>query len=119
MRVAVTAKGCALDAEVDQRLGRARHFVIIDTEKDGFETVDNEQNLNAIQGAGIQAAQNIASKSVEAVVTGHCGPKAFRTLQAATIKVFVGASGTVKEAFEKYQRGELQQADAADVDAHW
>lgn len=119
MKVAITAKGNTPDAEVDPRFGRARQFVVMDTESERFEALDNEQNLNAAQGAGIQAAQSVVSKSVEAVVTGHCGPKAFRALTAAGVKVFVGASGTVAEAFIMYKKNELAEAGTADVEGHW
>jgi predicted Fe-Mo cluster-binding NifX family protein len=55
----------------------------------------------------------------EAVITGHCGPKAFRTLQAAGIQVVVGADGTVADAVEQFKSGELVPSDAADVESHW
>ncbi len=119
MRVAFTAKGSNPEAEVDPRFGRAPTFVIMDTETEAVEALDNQQNLNAVQGAGIQAAQNVAATGVAAVVTGHCGPKAFRALSAANISVYVGASGTVRDAFGKFKKGELKQADGADVDGHW
>jgi len=119
MKIAVTAQGTALESQVDPRFGRAKYFVVIDTDSDDFEAVDNAQNLNAAQGAGIQAARNVAELGVEAVLTGHCGPNAFRTLTAAGIKVFTGASGSVKEAVEKFKSGELSEASDADVTGHW
>jgi predicted Fe-Mo cluster-binding NifX family protein len=119
MKVAFTAKGSGPEAEVDSRFGRARRFVIIDTETGGVEAVDNRQSLDAAQGAGIQAAGSVVSKGVGAVVTGHCGPKAFRTLSAGNVKVFVGATGTVGEALEKFKNGELKEAQGADVEGHW
>ncbi len=97
MKIAVTAQGTDLESQVDPRFGRTKYFVVIDTDSDNFEVVDNAQNLNAAQGAGIQAVRNVAELGVEAVLTGHCGPNAFRTLTAAGIKVFTGASGTVKD----------------------
>ena len=53
------------------------------------------------------------------MITGHCGPKAFRTLAAAGIKIVVGAGGTVAEALEKFKAGELKESDGADVESHW
>jgi len=119
MKIAVTAQGTDPESQVDPRFGRAKYFVVIDTDSDDFEAVDNAQNLNAAQGAGIQAARNVAELGVEAVLTGHCGPNAFRTLTAAGIKVFTGASGSVKEAVEKFKSGELVEASDADVTGHW
>ncbi len=120
MKVAVTTKGNTLDAPIDPRFGRAQKFIIVDTENENdFEVIDNTQNLEASGGAGIQAAQNVASKSIEALITGHCGPNAFKTLSAVNIKVFEGATGTVKEMLEKLKKGELKAAGSADVEGHW
>ena len=119
MKIAVTSKGEGLDSPVDPRFGRARGFVIVDIDSGDLEFVDNEQNLNAAQGAGIQAAETMSRHGVGHVITGHCGPRAFRTLEAAGMRVIIGVTGTVGEAVEKFKAGELSRADAADVEGHW
>lgn len=119
MKVAVTAQGNTLDSPVDPRFGRAQYFIVVETDSGEFEVVDNEQNLNAPQGAGIQAGRTVAEHKAEVLITGHCGPNAFRTLSAAKVKVVVGAEGTVKEALDKFKNGELKSAEGADVDGHW
>ena len=119
MKVAITSTGDTPQDRVDLRFGRAQKFVIMNTEEDGFQAVDNSRNLNAAQGAGIQAAQNVVNAGVGAIVTGHCGPKAYRALTAARVEIYLGAEGTVKEMFEKYKRGELEKAAGSDVDGHW
>ena len=81
--------------------------------------ISNEQNLNAAQGAGIQAGQTIAKAGAQALITGHCGPKAFRVLEAARIKVFNTNAPTVAEALARYRAGELIEAKAANVEGHW
>jgi len=119
MKIAVTANGPDLSAAVDPRFGRASHFVCIDLDTGEFEAVDNAPNLQAAQGAGIQSAQTVSRLGAECVLTGHCGPKAFRTLAAADIRVIVGVEGTVAEAIERFKTGELQPAAAPDVEGHW
>jgi predicted Fe-Mo cluster-binding NifX family protein len=119
MKIAITSQGADLESPADPRFGRAKWFLIVDTENNTFEAVDNVQNLNAARGAGIQAAQNVASYKVDAIVTGHVGPNAFRTLQAAGIKVYIGAQGTVLESLEKFKGGELEEAGNPDVEGHW
>lgn len=119
MKVAVTTTGNTLDSPIDPRFGRAQKFAIVDTESDAIEIVDNTQNLNAVQGAGIQAGETIVRSGVKRVITGHCGPKAFRTLQAAGIEVITGASGTVGETVERFKAGELTSTDRPDVEGHW
>ncbi len=119
MRVAVTAREGSIDSPVDQRFGRARYLIVIDTESGSTEIHDNNVNLNAVQGAGIQTAQNIAQLGVEAVLTGHVGPNAFRTLSAAGIKAYTGLQGTVGEAIEELKKGCCSPVDSADVEGHW
>lgn len=120
MKVAVTSQGEALDSPVDERFGRAANFLVVDTEDGTFAVVPNRQNLEAAQGAGVQAAQKVAEQGVEAVITGHCGPKAHRGLMAAGVKIFTGAAGmTAGEAVEAFKAGKLPEAEAADVGVHW
>jgi predicted Fe-Mo cluster-binding NifX family protein len=108
-----------LESPVDERFGRAAFFVVVDTVTGAYEAHDNAQNLNAAQGAGIQAAQAASRLGVEVVITGHCGPKAFQALNAAGIRIVVGARGTVNEAVEGFKKGELKPVVSADVEGHW
>lgn len=119
MKVAVTSMGQDLESKVDARFGRAKWFIVADTETNQVQVISNEQNLNASQGAGIQTAENISKHGVAAVITGNCGPKAFKTLGAAGIRIYCGAEGTVAEALEKFKGGKLKQADGANVEGHW
>ncbi|OPZ74084.1 MAG: Dinitrogenase iron-molybdenum cofactor [Firmicutes bacterium ADurb.Bin456] len=119
MKIAITAQGKNMESKVDPRFGRASWFVLVDTETGAHEAVSNEQNLNAGQGAGIQSAENISRQGVKAVITGNCGPKAFRTLNAAGIKIYTGAEGTVAEVYEKFKAGKLPEAAGANVEGHW
>ena len=119
MRVAVTSQGPDLTSQVDPRFGRAKSFVVVDTETDEFSAHDNTQNMNAAQGAGIQAGRTVVDLGVAAVITGNVGPKAFATLQAGNVKIYLGASGSVKEAVEKFKAGQLQGAQKANVEGHW
>ncbi len=119
MIIAISSSGETLDSPVDPRFGRAAYFVAVDSENGSFEAHSNAQNLNAAQGAGIQAAETVSRLGAEVVVTGHCGPKAFRTLSAAGIKVVTGAEGTVKDAIDAFRAGILVPSDGADVESHW
>ena len=119
MKVIITAQGDSADSEVDPRFGRAKHFLVYDTEADTYSPVSNAQNLQAPQGAGIQAGRTAADTGAKAVLTGNCGPKAFRVLNEAGIKVNVGVTGTVRAAVEAFQKGKLTEATAANVQGHW
>ncbi|MFZ5828958.1 MAG: NifB/NifX family molybdenum-iron cluster-binding protein [Planctomycetota bacterium] len=119
MRLAITAQGTTLDSPLDPRFGRARHFVLFDTESETLHTHDNQQNLSAAQGAGIQAAQTVVCLGASALLTGHVGPKAFAVLRAGNVAVYVGLGGTIRDAIEQWRSGTLVPAEDADVDGHW
>lgn len=118
MKIAVPAQDGSLDAKIDMHFGRARCFVVVDPDTWEFTVADNEQNVQALAGAGIQAAQIVADQDADVVIASNCGPKAFRTLKTANIKVFVGTDGTVREAINSYRDGKLKLAEAANVEAH-
>ncbi|MFA4943425.1 MAG: NifB/NifX family molybdenum-iron cluster-binding protein [Lentisphaeria bacterium] len=120
MKIAITTSGDSLAAPLDSRFGRAPRFLLLELADGSFTLVDNRQNLDAAQGAGIQAAQNLAATGARALITGHCGPKAFRVLQAAGIQVYTTPGApTVAAAVEAYRAGRLQPLAAADVEGHW
>ncbi|MFZ0726686.1 MAG: NifB/NifX family molybdenum-iron cluster-binding protein [Desulfobacterales bacterium] len=119
MKVAVSSTGKDLEASLDARFGRAAYFVIVDPDTLAFEAVENRQNLNLPQGAGIQAAKTVLQHKADALITGNCGPKAFKVLAAAKIKVYVGAAGRVRDIVEQFKKGDLSESNEASVEGHW
>ena len=119
MKIAFTTSGDDLSSPLDSRFGRAPKFLIYDLESDDFVILDNKQNLNAAQGAGIQSAETVLRSGAGSVITGHCGPKAFRVLSAAGIKVFNTSAPTIAFALEQFRGGDLSEAQSADVEGHW
>jgi len=107
MKLAVSAAGPSLDSAIDPRFGRCQYLLIVDSESLDFEAVENPAVM-APGGAGIQAAELVGQMGAGAVITGNCGPNAYQVLSAAGIDVFVGASGSVREAIEAYRKGELR-----------
>lgn len=118
MKIALTTTGSTLDAPLNSAFGRAPKFLIYDTESDQFEIKDNLQNLNASQGAGVQSAQAIVKSGAHCLISGHCGPKAFRVLKASNVQVYYSNAATVSEALALFRAGRLHAAAEADVDGH-
>ena len=118
MKIAVSATGPTLDAEVDPRFGRCQYFIIADTETPDFEAINNASAMSS-GGAGISAAQMIADKGVEAVLTGNCGPNAYQVLSPAGIKVITGVSGKVKDVIESYRAGRFKESSQPNVPGHF
>lgn len=114
MKIAVSATAPHLDADLDPRFGRCRCLLVVDSESMTFEALENPAVM-APGGAGIQAAQAVVDRGAGAVITGNCGPNAYQVLSAAGIDVFVGASGSVREAVEAHRRGDLRATPGPSV----
>ena len=120
MKIVITSYGKDLKSKVDKSFGRAKWFILLDTEGGTFEAHSNEQNFNAAQGAGIQAAQNVANLGAEAVLTGNVGPNAFKTLSAASVKIFiVKGDVTVQQALDEWEKGNLPETTGSTIEGHW
>ena len=118
MKIAVTSQGEELSSEIDLRFGRAKWLLMMNTQTGLSETHDNTVNLNLVQGAGIQTGQNVVNLGAEAVITGNIGPNAFKTLNAANVKVFLSKATTVQEAIGSFMVGELDEVKQANVEGH-
>ncbi|MBN1644290.1 MAG: NifB/NifX family molybdenum-iron cluster-binding protein [Dehalococcoidales bacterium] len=118
MKIAVSANGPGLDAEVDPRFGRCQYFILVDPDDMNFEVINNLSNM-ATGGAGISTAQSLTNKGIETVITGNCGPNAYQVLSAAGIKVITGISGKVKDAVIGYKSGKLLVSMHPNVTMHF
>ncbi|OIQ49964.1 hypothetical protein BerOc1_01892 [Pseudodesulfovibrio hydrargyri] len=118
-RIAVTTEGPTLDDRVDPRFGRAAGFAIVDPQTMAVvQYVDNGGSQAMAQGAGIQAAENVANAGASVLLTGYVGPKAFAALEAAGIAVGQDVDNlTVRQAVEKYVAGEVDMAANANAPA--
>lgn len=107
-KIAVSSEGPSLDDQVDPRFGRAGGFLLVDPDTMETHYIDNGASQSMGQGAGIQAAENVARAGAGVVLSGYIGPKAFQALTAAGIKVGQDCDDmTVREAIEKFKKGEI------------
>jgi len=119
MKIAVTSTGKQLDSPVDPRFGRAAYILIVDADTLAVEVLDNAGNVNAFKGAGIQAASLISDKHADVLLTGFCGPNAFKALEAARVKVAGDVSGTVREAVAAFVDGHIKLTSEPNAQGHW
>ncbi len=111
--IAVTVTSPDPEAEVEPRFGRAPFFMLFDTQTEEWTPLANPA-LEAAGGAGVQAAQFLADRRIEAVISGAFGPNAFRVLEAAGIGMYhFDTSGTCRQVIEAYQSGRLDRASEA------
>lgn len=119
MKIAVTSTGDNLNGDVDPRFGRAGYLIIFDSDTGKFEAVNNRMNIDAVHGAGVQAGKALILLGASVLITGHCGPTAFKVLDAAGIRVVTGVTGTVEEALKRYEKGDLKEVGGPNVKGHW
>ena len=100
-----------MESKVESRFGRGRYFIFVDPDTLEFEAIENP-GVNAMGGAGTQAAQLVAQKAEVVITGGNFGPKAAQALSSFGVKMIGGFSGTVREAVEKYKNGELKGEDS-------
>ena len=117
MKIAVSSTGDNIDSDVDPRFGRCINFLIVDTDTMILEVLGNS-GAHSAHGAGISAAQKVASLKVGAVLTGHVGPNAYRALSKTGIQIYTGATGTVNDAITRYKSGKLTEATSPTVSGH-
>jgi predicted Fe-Mo cluster-binding NifX family protein len=120
MKIAICSQSNNLQAAVDSRFGRAAYFAVYDDAAKQWEFIENTQNLQAVQGAGIQAAQLILDADVNVLIAASVGPKAMTVLTAGGVAVFNAADNqTVHQAIADYQAGALERMPQANVEGHW
>ena len=114
MKVAVTSRGSVLSSELDPQFGRARYFVVADTDSGELSAHDNWQNVRAAHGADAQAVQDLLKLGVEGVITGNIRRNAASVLRAGNVKVYKQTWGTVRDAIEQFKSGRVKElADAS------
>ncbi len=119
MKIAISSFDGTLEGPVDERFGRCKKFVLYDKNTKQIEVIDNAQNINSPQGAGIQSSQNIVNAGAKAVISGHLGPNAFRVLQEAGVDVYTAKGMTVADAIKAFESATLSRLTSANVQGHW
>ena len=119
MKIAITSVDGTMEGKLDERFGRARKIIVYDTETKEHVVLDNSMNLNAAQGAGIQAAQNVVKSGAKVIISGHFGPKAFRAIQMAGLDVYSATNLSVGDAIRQYETGKLTKLANPDVAPRW
>jgi predicted Fe-Mo cluster-binding NifX family protein len=103
-----TTKG-GLEDQVCPTFGRAPTFTVVEVEDGRIGSVEVVPNpaASAAGGAGIQAAQWAANSGAKAVIAGNYGPNAAGVLAQAGVEMLSISGLTVREAVERYLKGEL------------
>ncbi|HOP62677.1 MAG TPA: NifB/NifX family molybdenum-iron cluster-binding protein [Spirochaetota bacterium] len=119
MKIAISSEGKELNDRMDSRFGRAKGFIIYDTETESTDYIDNKQNLESAQGAGIQSAKTVIDSGANALITGNVGPKAFATLNSAGIDIYLFKEGSVMDSINAFKNGIIPKTSNPNVEGHW
>lgn len=110
MKVSIPTRDMnGLEGIVEQHFGKAPTYTIIDTESDQVTVIPNTSEH--MGGIGLPP-EYLYQNGVDIMLCGGLGFKAVNTFESYGIKVFVGAGGTVKDTFEAWKAGKLQNATA-------
>jgi predicted Fe-Mo cluster-binding NifX family protein len=107
-RVAVVSQGEGLDAPVELRFGLCASFVVVDPTTKEWEVVQVEPDGPAerVNANGIRA---VVRSGAAALITPQIHPECCMALRALAVEVYLAPEGiTVREAVERYERGELE-----------
>ena len=96
-----------LDAELSPHFGRAPNYTVYDADEG---TVDVHDNDGKHHGGGRSPPQIIASTGADVLVCGNLGRKAVERFDGMDIDVYCGAEGTVQDAIDQFEAGELEEA---------
>ncbi|MBN2879434.1 MAG: NifB/NifX family molybdenum-iron cluster-binding protein [Clostridia bacterium] len=119
MKIVIPTNGDSLESDISKSFGRAQSFIIADAFTFKYELVENTQNMDSAQGAGIQSAQTAVQAGGDILITLNCGPKAYRVLTEAGVRIYLGIDGSAKENIEAYNNGSLEEMKDANQESHW
>jgi len=120
MNIAISVTGNGSEPLFDPRFGRAAACCLVNTDT-GDRKVHENPALSAAGGAGVKAAQFIASLGVQVVISGAYGPNAFRTLTSAGIGMYLMPGSevlSVSNVLAQFNAGKLDRAESATHAGH-
>jgi predicted Fe-Mo cluster-binding NifX family protein len=106
-----TLQNQGLSSEISMHFGKSPFFTFLKMENNEIKNVETVESRGRHTGGAITPAEIILNHNADVLVCGNLGSKAVNMLKNSGLKVYSGASGTVKEAVEKYLAGELSTAD--------
>ncbi|MFW5912268.1 MAG: NifB/NifX family molybdenum-iron cluster-binding protein [Candidatus Hadarchaeota archaeon] len=118
-KIVVATQQGGLEDQVSPVFGRCQTYTVVEVEEGKIKNSRVFQNeyINTMSGAGIQAAGFVTNQNAEAVISGNFGPNVTSVLNQSGVKMVPVSGMNVKEAVENYLQGELQPVSQATIPA--
>ena len=100
-----TQENNGMESRVYGHFGSAQYFVLVDTEEDSSETVENPDR-DHLHGQ-CQPLKALNGRQVDAVIVGGIGGGALRKLSQEGIKTYRAAQGSVRDNLDLLTSGKL------------
>jgi len=108
MKVCVPTMGKnGLNEQVGEHFGRVPTYTIVDTKTNDVSIIDNTSEHMGGMG---YPPEIIAQTGAEVLLCGGLGRRAVGMFEELGIRVYVGATGTVKDAVQSWRNGKLEEA---------
>ncbi len=95
MKIAISSTSKNKDANIDEKAGRAKYYLIFDESGEIIEIIDNPFRTGG-GGAGFGVAKMLADKGVNTIVAGEFGPNMIQAMTDRKI-AYISKSGTVED----------------------
>lgn len=108
MKVCIPTMGNkGINEHVGEHFGRVPTYTLVNTKTNKVTVIDNTSEH---AGGSGYPPEIIAGTGAEVMLCGGLGRRAIAMFEKLRIMVFIGASGTVKEALQMWKIGKLQLA---------
>ena len=113
MKICIPTMGeNGLDDAVGEHFGRVPTYTIVDLDTDEVKVIPNTSDHMGGRG---YPPEIMAKEGVNVMVCRGLGRRAIMMFEELNIDVYIGASGTVRDAVEAFKQGTLQKASEGDA----
>ena len=113
MKICIPTMGeKGLDELIGEHFGRVPTYTIVDLDTNAVKVIPNTSEH--MGGVGYPP-EIMVKEGVHVLVCRGLGRRAISMFDESGIEVYIGASGTVKDAISAFQNGQLQKAGITDA----
>jgi predicted Fe-Mo cluster-binding NifX family protein len=110
MKVCIPTMGNGgMEEAVSQHFGRSATFTLVNLDTNEVQVL---QNIGEHMGGSVLPTDILRDRGVNVMIVGGLGPRAIQAFAEQCIEVFVGASGTVRDAISDWREGNLTKASS-------